>query len=99
MSVFQYKAMEVGGRTVSGVIEAEDRRSALHLLGQRGIFPSHLENHVPNREPARVLSAGSLPEHSGTRLGGGVRKKEITAFTREMAAMLESSIPIPQALD
>src|SRR5207247_824286 len=33
------------------------------------------------------------------RLGSGVTRKEITAFTREMAALLGATIPIPQALD
>ena len=43
MNAFRYQALQGAGNTVSGVIEAEDRRSALALLGQRGLFPSNLE--------------------------------------------------------
>jgi type II secretory pathway component PulF len=32
-------------------------------------------------------------------LGGGVKRKEITAFSRQMAALLDAAIPIPQALE
>ena len=40
MNAFRYQAMAASGTAVEGVIEAEDRRSALQLLGQRGLFPS-----------------------------------------------------------
>ena len=40
---FRYQAIETGGRSVTGEIEAEDRRGALQLLGSRGLFPEHLE--------------------------------------------------------
>src|SRR3989441_3186016 len=33
------------------------------------------------------------------RFGQRIKRKEITAFTREMAALLGAAIPIPQALD
>mgnify|MGYP000644406399 CR=1 FL=1 len=43
MNSFRYQALSSGGSTVEGVIEAEDRKSALQQLGQRGLFPSNLE--------------------------------------------------------
>ena len=46
MSSFRYQAVEVNGASVEGVIEAEDRKAALRLLGQRGLFPSNLEIYI-----------------------------------------------------
>jgi len=43
MNAFRYQAIELSGAPVNGVIEAEDRKTALHLLGKRGLFPSNLE--------------------------------------------------------
>ena len=43
MTTFHYQALEAGGNTVEGVIEAEDRKNALQALGRRGLFPSSLE--------------------------------------------------------
>ena len=43
MTAFRYQAVEANGAPAKGVIDAEDRRTALHLLGQRGLFPSSLE--------------------------------------------------------
>lgn len=101
MTSFRYQAIELSGAQVSGVIQAEDRKSALHLLDQRGLFPSRLEMELPSDStPApAVSSAAKETLRSGSSLGGRIKRKEITAFTREMAALLEASIPIPQALD
>jgi general secretion pathway protein F len=97
MSAFRYQAIEVTGSAVNGVIDAEDRRSALRLLGERGIFPSSLEV-CAEAKAVPVPSAPASPR-PGLRLGIGIRRKEITAFTREMSALLDAVIPIPQALD
>jgi type II secretory pathway component PulF len=45
-----------------------------------------------------VSSAGPVAT-SAVASGGRVRRKEITAFTRELSALLGAAIPIPQALD
>ena len=36
MNSFRYQAIEAAASPVEGVIEAEDRKAALQLLGQRG---------------------------------------------------------------
>ena len=88
MSAFRYQAMEAGGSAVSGVIEAPDRRGAIQLLKERGLFPSSLE-------------AAAAKEAVAPAAGTAIRisRKEVTSFTREVAALLTASIPIPQALD
>jgi general secretion pathway protein F len=98
MNSFRYQALDVAGSAVQGVIEAEDRKSALHLLGERGFFPSDLrlcasvaEGSAPAAETKAAVSF---------RLGSGtsIKRRDITAFTREMSALLSAGIPIPQAL-
>lgn len=103
MTAFRYQAIQVNGAPVSGVIEAEDRKGALHLLGERGLFPSSLEpcsgpgSATPAPVMAPVTQKSTTPGLS--LLAPRIKRKEITAFTREMAALLESAIPIPQALE
>lgn len=103
MNAFRYDAVEAGGATVNGVIEAEDRRAALNLLGKRGLFPSRLEvcesAVSPTSHATEAPETKSADRPSGIRFGPRIRRKEITAFTREMAALLGAAIPIPQALD
>jgi len=100
MTSFRYQAISENGRSTKGVIEAEDRKSALQLLGKQGLFPSTLEICASNGE-AKAPSAAPMPKprRPSPRLNVGIKRKDITAFTREMAALLGAAIPIPQALD
>src|SRR5688572_16677518 len=98
MNAFRYQAMELGGNSVDGVIEAEDRKSALQLLGKRGLFPSNLEVCSTNGEAAAVAANGKQTGRADIHFGPRIKRKEITAFTREMSALLSAGIPIPQAL-
>src|SRR5882757_5235305 len=95
MNSFRYQAMETSGASVQGVIEAEDRKSALQLLGQRGLFPSNLEA----CSASAASDSAALTKPAGFSFGNRIGRKEITAFTREMSALLGAAIPIPQALE
>ena len=126
MSTFRYQAVTGDGSSVQGVIDADDRRAALQLLGKRGLYPSRLEVQVHGGPPApaaRPVSdgapaasragaisrkpAGPIPTPAvpvattagGFQWGTGIKTREITAFSRQMAALVGASIPIPQALE
>jgi type II secretory pathway component PulF len=97
---FRYQAVEGSGSPTTGVIEAEDRRSALNLLGERGLFPSQLEAFGSNgHASAEPLLLPSPSRRGRFTFGTGIKRKQITAFTGEMAALLGAGIPIPQALE
>ncbi len=101
MSAFRYLAVGENGASVAGIIEADDRKSALRQLSQRGLFPSSLElnfNSV-NGEATDAAPKIQLARPAGFSLGHRVRRKDITALTREISALLGAAIPIPQALD
>src|SRR5436190_17983571 len=97
MNSFRYQAVEGSGGSVSGIIEAEDRKVALSLLGERGLFPSSLES-VSNAAPTPAAEI-EQPAPKTISFGARIKRKEITAFTREMGALLAATIPIPQALE
>src|SRR6185312_4132065 len=99
MNAFRYQAIEAGGASVRGVIEAEDRKAALRLLGQRGLFPSNLEACATNgaATASAAPAAGSLsPAAAGRRRS--ISRKDITAFTRQLSGLVGAGIPILQAL-
>jgi general secretion pathway protein F len=98
MNSFRYQALDVAGSTVQGVIEAEDRKSALHLLGERGLFPSDLQVCASAAESSAPITATKPAWSPSFGTGNSIKRKDITAFTREMSALLAAAIPIPQAL-
>ena len=102
MASYQYQAIGSDGSPLSGVVEADDRRSALQELSARGLFPSRLEavNERGSRTAPATTPADGLYDPVDTpRRVGRISRKEITAFTREMATLLEATIPIPRALE
>jgi type II secretory pathway component PulF len=99
MSEFRYQAIEGSGATVEGTIAADDRKSALQLLGQRGLFPSNLELCSAGAAAANSTSNTAPGQGAGVSFGRRIRRKDITALTREISALLGAAIPIPQALD
>jgi general secretion pathway protein F len=99
MTAFRYQAVASGGDAVQGVIEAADRRAALQLLGSKGLFPSDLEICDKPAQPASVKLVAPAPGKMEMRFGSGVKRREITALTREMGSLLAAGIPIPQALE
>jgi len=99
MNAFRYQAIEESGAAVEGMIDAEDRKTALRLLGQRGLFPSNLELCSANGDAAVPSPLAKEIHAADFHFGKRIKRKEITAFTREMSALLGAAIPIPQALD
>jgi len=99
MSAFRYQAVAADGVPVAGVIEADDRKTALQLLGQRGLFPMLLETSLVAGEPALAPSDPPSAWGANLRLGPRIKRKDMTAFTREMGTLLAAAIPIPQALE
>lgn len=97
MNTFRYQASEGSGRSTSGTIEADDRKSALQLLATRGLFPSQLE--LCSNTGASHDAVATPGKGFQLQFGGRIRRRDITAFTREMGALLASAIPLPQALD
>lgn len=99
MSEFRYQAVEENGTSVAGVIEADDRKGALRLLGQRGLFPSNLELSLKNASAVEATLKVKPESSADISFGNRIKRKDITALTREISALLGAGIPIPQALD
>ena len=77
MNAFRYQAIESNGSSVEGLIEAEDRKAALRLLGQRGLFPASLEISFSREAAAPALGqfAARTPATGYTKQ---IRRKDIT---------------------
>lgn len=99
MSNFRYQALGMDGNSVSGVVEASTRKVALHRLGERGLFPSFLESCSDIAGERGAVTTETEPGRPRIRVGARIKRREITALTRELATLLQATIPIPVALD
>lgn len=86
MSKFQYKAVNMGGRTVDGIYEGKDRADVVSMLRTKGFYPLDV---------SEVKAAGALNKELGTK----VSLKVLALFCQQFSTILSSGIPVGQALD
>lgn len=99
MKSFKYKAVDANGASANGAVEAEDRRAAIKILSGRGLFPSNIEENAGASASGKKGDERATDPSESRPAGGHVGRKDITAFTRELGALLGAGIPIPQALE
>jgi len=86
MATFAYKAIDSTGREVADKLVANDRGTAIEQLCGKDLNPISVER-VEDRQSEGLLA----------RLGG-VSKREVDAFTRQLANLLAAGVPISRAL-
>ena len=87
MPTFQYRAYRADGRETSGTVDSDSIRTARERLKQQGLLPIDL---VPADEaPAKGLAR---------TLRSGVPVAELSLFTRRLATLVSSAVPIHEAL-
>ena len=84
MPTFKYTAKETTGKTVSGIMEYSDKELLIDALRKKDLIIISIEETAKKR----IMS-----------LGGRVKLDEIVIFSRQLATMVDSGIPLVQALD
>lgn len=92
MPVYHYHALNPAGKTVKGILTADDRSSALEELQAKGLFPRT----VKETDSCTVSSSRlRLRLPSGTLRSSG---KERAAAFRQLSTLLEAGISLEDAL-
>jgi len=86
MATFAYKAIDTDGREVADKLVAADRTTAIEQLFERSLSPVSVER-----------TEEGQPQGLFARFGG-VSKREIDAFTRQLANLLAAGVPMSRAL-
>jgi type IV pilus assembly protein PilC len=85
MGSFQYEAIKSSGETVTGKLDADNETNVVERLRSMGLM---------------VMEIKEVKESSfsGFKLGGKVKLGDLSLFSRQLAAMLNSGIPLTRAL-
>jgi type II secretory pathway component PulF len=97
MPQFAYKALQLDGVSVEGLIEASNRQEAMRQVEGRGLKPIRLAEAKGAAAPA----AGEKKSSPGFRLGGGPKKitpRMLENFTRLLSSLLAAGVPFSRAL-
>lgn len=100
MPMYAYKGVANSGKTVSGVRDADSPKTLRQLLRKDGVLVTSFELSKGGKaaKEQNAKRGGLSKEVDLGGLIGGVRKVEIAAFTRQMATLLKSGIPLADAL-
>jgi general secretion pathway protein F len=101
MPMYAYKGLGPSGKNVAGVRDAESPKILRQILRKDGVIVTSFELSKGGKA-AKDLNAtkGGLSKDVdiGALFGTGVKKVEIAAFTRQMATLLRSGIPLAETL-
>jgi type IV pilus assembly protein PilC len=84
MPEFEYKGKTMAGAQVSGVLKAKNRHDLERILRQRRVL---------------VTSTRKKSAELNIKFGTGIKKQDISRFTRQFATMIGSGLPMIQCLD
>ncbi len=93
MPVYEYKALNVKGKKVSGIIDAEGAQIARQKLRSSGIFPVSVSE-VQDVTGKKEHGAGAF-----IRIFNRVKPSEVALMTRQLATLVGAGFPLVNAVD
>jgi len=93
MPVYEYTALDLKGKTISGIIDADSSRTARQKLRTSKIFPVSIEE-VHDTSKIKTKKSFSIKD-SFSR----VRPYEISMMTKQLATLLGAGLPLVSAMD
>lgn len=91
MPKFAWEGKDPSGKKVSGEIEAKDIQAVFNILKAKRI--------TPNANKIKERGKGLDMEIKIPGMGPKTKPKDVVIFTRQFATMIDSGLPLVQALD
>jgi general secretion pathway protein F len=98
MTMYAYKGIGPGGKTVSGVRDADSPKVLRQLMRKDGVVVTSFD---VSKGGKKVQAAGKGAFGRDVNFGellGRVRRNEVAAFTRQLATLLRAGIPLAESL-
>jgi type IV pilus assembly protein PilC len=99
MATFAFEAMNSSGQEVKDEIEASDSQDAIAKIRQKGYFPTKVREKAAKKV---VKKKGKEKDAGPTRKMpmsiGGVPRKQLVAFTRQLSTLQDAGLPILRSL-
>ena len=88
--IYEYRAKAGPNEIKKGTIEAESEKEAIEKISQMGFIPIQISGYTASIQPKAV---------SQTKKRGKIRSREITIFSRQLASLIKSGVPILDCLN
>src|ERR1700687_3874205 len=93
MPVFAYRGLSANGRSVAGVIDADNARTARGKLRDLGIFPTDLGEEAASERGSGWSLRGLMPV-----MQRRIPATELALMTRQMSALLGAGVQLTETL-
>ncbi len=95
MPVYEYKALDAQGRKTTGIVDAENAKSARARLRRQGIFPTEVREQRAGRATrGRALNR----EIDLKRYFQRVKLQDVATATGQLATLVGAGVPLVEAL-
>lgn len=102
MPNFLYNALDAKGEQKSGVLAANSENEAIQQLRASGLYPTQIQEEGKVSKKAKAAFAPKAKTKSkakpAARAGGSVKPKNLTIFTRQLATLIDSGLPLLRSL-
>jgi type IV pilus assembly protein PilC len=111
MPKFSYVAMDSRGKETKGTLEVNNQNEAIGRLKEMGFFPTKVVEVDKTKEKADAKAKGGKAGAAGKKsalsvnlnikipgLAGKVKGKVLTAFTRQLATLVDAGLPLLRGL-
>ena len=97
MPIYKYRAKKGTGETVEDRIEAVSKEEAIEKLSLMGYLPVYIEQEARPIDTSTSLTIESKI-YSFSKPRGKIKSRQITIFSRQLASLLRSGVPILNAI-
>jgi type IV pilus assembly protein PilC len=103
MPNFTYAALDAKGEQITGSLSAPSEAEAIQQLRAQSLYPTQIMEEGKGKKGAKTVTplkrnAKAKPKASKKNLGGTVKPKSLMIFTRQLATLIDSGLPLLRSL-
>ena len=103
MANFQYSALDAKGEQTTGAISAATEAEAIQQLRGKGLYPTQISEEGKSKGKGKAAPAKAKGKVKGKtvaagKVGGRIKPKSLMIFTRQLATLIDSGLPLLRSL-
>jgi type IV pilus assembly protein PilC len=98
MATFQYIALDSKGEQTTGTVDSNSEAEAINQLRGQGLYPTQIVEAGKGKLNVQKGKAAKGKKKAKARTGGRVKPKNLMIFTRQLATLIDSGLPLLRGL-
>lgn len=98
MAVYEYQGLDGGGKSVNGIIDADNPKAARLRIRQQGVFPTEIAEQMGSGGSA-TKGQGLSIEIDFSRLFTRIKSEDLANLTSQLSTLAGAGIPVVESLN